>query len=103
MTSRGVSFMLESFCQMATRRTSDGNDGYRGTMEVVWDDLRVKSLCARYGVQWMERGSKGSERPAEEVTVDLNKPSDGFKAVRKAWYGSEKGSRGVGTGSGSEE
>jgi hypothetical protein len=103
MTSRGVSFMLESFCQMATRRTSDGNDGYRGTMEVVWDELRVKSLCARYGVQWLERGSKSGERPVEEVTIDLNKPSFTGKELRKAWYGSEKGSRGVGTGSGSDE
>jgi hypothetical protein len=98
MTSRGVSFMLESSCQMATRRTTDGTDGYRGTMEVVWDELRVKSLCARYGVQWLERGSKSAERP-EEIVVDLNKPSFTGESLRKAWYGSKNGSRGVVTGS----
>ena len=93
MTSRGVSYILENFCQIATSRTSDGNDGLRGTMEVVWDELRVKALCARYGVQWLERGSM--ERPAE-IIVDFKKPLG--EEERKRWYGSKSGSRGKGTG-----
>lgn len=103
MTSRGVSYILENFCQLATARTSNGNDEYRGTYEVVWDELRVKALCARYGVQWLERGSKSGERPKNEVVIDFNKPSSGFKAARNGWYGHEDGSLGLKGGSGSEE
>lgn len=84
MTSRGVSFILESFCQLATRRTSDGKDEYRGTMEVVWDEVRVKSLCERYGVEWLERGSQS--RPKETI-IDLNKPSPGITRLRDEWNG----------------
>lgn len=87
MTSRGVSVILEKYCQIATRRTSNGTDEYRGTMEVVWDELRVKSLCQRYGVEWMERGS--IQRPVE-VIVDLNKPSPGLNKLREDWYATGK-------------
>jgi hypothetical protein len=84
MTSRGVSFILETFCQLPTRRTSDGKDEYRGTMEVVWDEVRIKSLCERFGVQWLERGSVA--RP-KEIKINLNEAPDGFKKARNEWYG----------------
>ena len=86
MTSRGVSSVLEKFCQIQTRRTSDGVEGYRGTTEIVWDEARIKALCERWGVAWKERGSE--ERPKETV-VKFGGPGSASKKLRDEWNSME--------------
>lgn len=82
MTSRSVSGILKSVCQMRVRETTDGQDDYRGTNEVVWDEERVKALCERWGVAWKERGSE--KRP-----VDFSKTPQAFKDAREQWNNTE--------------
>jgi hypothetical protein len=81
MTSRGVTNVMKKYLQLGTRRATDGSDAYKGTMfvDMTRDLERVRALCERWGVKYMEPGSV--KRP---VTVDLNKP-DSFAKDREAW------------------
>ena len=80
MTSRSVSGILKSVCQLRVRETTDGTDEYRGTNEIVWDEERVRALCERWGVAWKERGSE--KRP---VVLDLNKTPEGLKKFHEEY------------------
>jgi hypothetical protein len=91
LTSRSVSFVLDKFCQLQTRRTTDGHDDYRGTNEVVWDELRIKALSERWGVEWLERGSV--ERPSVGLDESLGwseESKDAFKKARNEWNAAGK-------------
>lgn len=78
MTSRSVSGILKSVCQLRVREVTDGMDDYRGTNEVVWDEDRIKALCERWGVPWKDRGSE--KRPMDPVSA-----SPGLKKERDEW------------------
>lgn len=56
-TSRGISATMKKFLNIQTRRATDGGQGYKGTAYVKWDELRLKGLCKRWNVEWLERGS----------------------------------------------
>lgn len=71
MTSRKVSSIMKKYLQLKTVRATDGgNPEYKGTMYVDWDSERIKALCERWGVEWLERGSV-----ARPQVLDLNQRS----------------------------
>lgn len=80
MSSQGIAHILRKYLQLKTIRATDGGDAeYKGTMYVEWDEERIRGLCERWGVEWLERGS-------------LNRPKivklqgDPFKDERDLWH-----------------
>ena len=67
MTSRRVGDVVRKYLQLETRRATDGIPGYKGTNYVIWDEERVRALCARWGVEWLERGAMKRPVPLEKV------------------------------------
>ena len=52
------------------------------TYFVDWDEERIKGLCERWGVAWLERGALG-EHPQAKV-IDLT--GDPFEEERDKWH-----------------
>jgi len=107
--SRKVSDVFKKFLNIKTIKATDGLSEYKGTkfVDMNAEADRVKSLCVRWGVEWRESESLNEKSRAElaeddlwmlkpkMITIDFMKSSEGAKAERKAWYGSENGSLGL--------
>ena len=70
MTSKGISHTMKKFLQLRSERATDGpNTAYRGTyaVDMAQEESRVRALCARWGVVWLERGSlkRGTGTPID--------------------------------------
>lgn len=99
--SRKVSGVFTNFLQIKTIRATDGDKEYKGTKYVnMAEELdRVKALCVRWGVEWLERGviseeadKKGLLGEDEKwmlkprvVMLNLNEPAETIKKAEKQW------------------
>ena len=92
--SRKLTYVMKTFLNLKSIRSTDGVAEYKGTSYVNMEaELeRVKGLCERWAVDWREHGTLA--RPGADQ-VDFTKSSEGSKELRKAWYGSEDGSKGA--------
>jgi hypothetical protein len=110
MKSRKLTTIFKNYLNIKTLRATDGTPEYKGTKFINLADpdmlMRVKGLCERWGVEWRDSGSLGDMHTFSEEEVWMKKQamielntgsngSNGFKSERKAWYGSENGSRGA--------
>ncbi len=96
--SRKLSGLMKKFLNLKTIRATDGLPQYKGTAFVNMreEEERVRGLCERWGVSWLESGSK--PRSEQGVVVSLSTPSgadEAFRKERKAWYGHEDGQLGL--------
>jgi hypothetical protein len=89
--SRKLTYIMRTFLNLRSIRATDGTAEYKGTyyVNMAMEEERVRGLCERWSVEWRERGSVTK---AETTQIDFGKSSEGAKAERKAWYGSENGS-----------
>ena len=110
MKSRKLTTIFKTYLNIKTLRATDGTPEYKGTKFINLSDpdmlMRVKGLCERWGVEWRESGSLGDGHVFSDEEEWMKKPhvqmielntgsSNGFKSERKAWYGSENGSKGT--------
>ncbi|RLD04246.1 MAG: hypothetical protein DRI32_06015, partial [Chloroflexi bacterium] len=67
--SQKVGHVFKKFLNISTVRATDGLPTYKGTMFVNMDveEERIRGLCERWGVEWMERGSVEREKLPEYV------------------------------------
>lgn len=108
--SRKVSGVFTNFLQIKTIRATDGDKEYKGTKFVdMGEELdRVKALCVRWGVNWLERGSvteakaKNKEIAEDDLwmlkprltVVNFNEPEEVAKKAEKQWKNSRFGAHG---------
>ena len=95
--SRKIASVMKNFLNLKTIRATDGTEQYKGTsyVNMTVEADRVRGLCERWGVSWLDSGSRPR---SEQVTVDLNKPSKAdqvFRAEREKWYGHPDGQMGL--------
>ena len=95
--SRKLSGLMKKFLNLKTIRSTDGLPQYKGTayVSMTVEEERIRGLCERWGVSWLESGSKPR---SEQVVVDLNKPSradEVFRQEREKWYGHPDGQLGL--------
>jgi DNA primase len=82
VTSRKVSDNMTKYLNLHTLRSTAGPTAYRGTMYLEWEEKRMRSLCTRWGVEYLERGS--IKRP---MFVNLNDDATrkSFQEQRDKW------------------
>lgn len=97
--SRKVSEVFKNYLNLKTIRSTDGLPEYKGTkyVDMTEEQDRVKALCVRWGVEWLERGCLAEKATIDDedlwmkkpkiVTINFNETPEGFKKARKEWYG----------------
>jgi hypothetical protein len=101
--SRKVGDVFKNYLNLKTIRSTDGLPEYKGTkyVNMAEEQDRVKALCMRWGVEWLERGTM-TEKALKDghigedekwmlkpkiVKINFNETPEGFKKARKEWYG----------------
>jgi len=57
--SRGIKGVMKKNLNIQSERSTSGSKNYKGTAFVKWDEPRIRGLCTRWDVEWLERGSVG--------------------------------------------
>lgn len=83
MKSRKITPVFKKYLNIKSIRATDGIPEYKGTryVDMTVEIERVKGLCERWGVEWLERGSvsKGTTGKEEPPHVDP------FEEERRKW------------------
>jgi hypothetical protein len=80
VTSRKVSDNMVKYLNLHTLRSTSGPASYKGTMYLEWDETRMRALCERWGIEYLQRGSL--LRPK---VINLNAGGEPWKQAREAW------------------
>jgi hypothetical protein len=85
MSSRKITPVFKKYLNLKTKRATDGSPEYKGTkfVDMTEEIERVKGLCERWGVTWLDRNSV----PREKTDRYVEPPSmKAFAEEREKWH-----------------
>ncbi len=83
--SRKLAHTMRTYLNLKTIRATDGTPEYKGTnyVNMALEAERVKGLCERWSVQWLERGSISR---VQKLDVFGGNGKDSFAGEREKWH-----------------